>query len=187
MSPAYFPNSPAAIAAAAFAIIIPSYWVLSRRQTQGQTPATTAPTVKKNPFAVGDRQLQPPKDDPYTLAEVRYSLMYYNLWALTLRNTQLAAFDGRDPNQPVYVAIKGLNSLHSPRAWTLKRDVYGPGGSYSVFAGKDGSKGLGLSSLKLEDAVPDWSTLEVKERGVLNDWYAFYSKIEQYTRSLSQL
>jgi membrane-associated progesterone receptor component len=55
--------------------------------------------------------------------------------------------------------------------------VYGPGGSYSVFAGKDGSKGLGLSSLKQEDAVPDWSTLEEKERGVLNDWYAFFFKV----------
>lgn len=55
--------------------------------------------------------------------------------------------------------------------------MYGPGGSYSVFAGKDGSRGLGLSSLKSEDAVPDWSTLGGKERGVLNDWYAFFSKV----------
>ncbi|KAG9080035.1 hypothetical protein FRC06_007155, partial [Ceratobasidium sp. 370] len=69
MSPAYFPSSPAAIAVAAVAIILPSYWVLSRRQSSNRIPATTAPAAKKNPFAVGDRQLQPPKDDPYTLAE----------------------------------------------------------------------------------------------------------------------
>ncbi|KAG8697096.1 hypothetical protein FRC08_006735 [Ceratobasidium sp. 394] len=153
MSPAYFPSSPTAIAVAAVAIILPSYWVLSRRQGNNQTHGTnTSPVSKKNPFAVGDRQLQPPKDDPYTLAE-------------------LTAFDGQDPNRPVYVAIKGTIFDVTP-----KRDVYGPGGSYSVFAGKDGSKGLGLSSLKPEDAVPDWSTLEAKERGVLNDWYAFFSK-----------
>ncbi|KAG8756193.1 hypothetical protein FRC12_010640 [Ceratobasidium sp. 428] len=153
MSPAYFPNSPAAFAAAAIAIIVPSYWILSRRQSTSQTSTATSTTaVKKNPFAVGDRQLLPPKDDPYTLAE-------------------LATFDGQDSSRPVYVAIKG--TIFDV---TAKRDVYGPGGSYSVFAGKDGSKGLGLSSLKPEDAIPDWSTLEAKERGVLNDWYAFYSK-----------
>ncbi|KAG8736022.1 hypothetical protein FRC10_009872 [Ceratobasidium sp. 414] len=70
MSPAYFPSSPAAIAVAAVAIILPSYWVLSRRQNNDQIPAATVPVAKKNPFAIGDRQLQPPKDDPYTLAEV---------------------------------------------------------------------------------------------------------------------
>ncbi|KAF8734742.1 Cytochrome b5, partial [Rhizoctonia solani] len=68
-----------------------------------------------------------------------------------------------------------------------KRDVYGPGGSYSVFAGKDGSKGLGLSSLKAEDAVPDWSTLERKERGVLNDWHAFFSKRYNVVGKVSDL
>ncbi|QRV82019.1 cytochrome b5 [Ceratobasidium sp. AG-Ba] len=163
MSPAYFPNSPAAYAVAAFAVIIPSYWVLSRRQTSNQTATTTTPAAKKNPFAVGDRQLQPPKDDPYTLAE-------------------LAAFDGQDPNRPVYVAIKGTVFDVS-----AKRDVYGPGGSYSVFAGKDGSKGLGLSSLKPEDAVPDWSTLGAKERGVLNDWHAFFSKARPTTEPIGRV
>lgn len=58
---------------------------------------------------------------------------------------------------------------------TRKRDTYGPGGSYAVFAGKDGSRGLGMSSLKPEDAVPDWSSLEAKERKVLDDWHAFFT------------
>jgi len=57
-----------------------------------------------------------------------------------------------------------------------KRDTYGPGGSYAIFAGKDGSRGLGLSSLKPEDAVPDYSTLEEKDRKVLDDWHAFFTK-----------
>jgi hypothetical protein len=55
-----------------------------------------------------------------------------------------------------------------------KRDVYGPGGSYHVFAGKDGSKGLGKSSLKPEDAVPDYSSLTQEELKVLDDWVALY-------------
>ena len=58
-----------------------------------------------------------------------------------------------------------------------KADVYGPGKSYNVFAGKDGSKGLGLSSLNAEDAVADYSDLEVKEMGVLNDWHSFFSYV----------
>ena len=58
---------------------------------------------------------------------------------------------------------------------THKRDTYGKGGSYSLFAGKDASRALGLSSLKPEDAVPDWSTLEEKDRKTLDDWHAFFT------------
>ena len=58
---------------------------------------------------------------------------------------------------------------------THKADVYGAGGSYNVFAGKDGSKGLGMSSLKPEDAVADYSQLDEKERKTLDEWYEFFS------------
>lgn len=58
---------------------------------------------------------------------------------------------------------------------SAKADVYGPGKSYSIFAGKDGSKGLGLSSLKPEDAVPDYSDLPPAETKVLDDWHSFFS------------
>lgn len=88
----------------------------------------------------------PPKDDPFT-------------------KEQLAQFDGTDPEKPVYVAIKGQIFDVSP-----KREMYAPGKGYHIFAGKDGSRGLGMSSLKVEDAVSDWSTLTDKEKGVLNDW-----------------
>lgn len=33
-----------------------------------------------------------------------------------------------------------------------------------------------MSSLKPEDAVPDWSTLGEPEKKVLNDWHAFFEK-----------
>ena len=58
---------------------------------------------------------------------------------------------------------------------THKADSYGPGKSYNIFAGKDGSCGLGKSSLKVEDAVADYSTLGVPERKVLDDWHSFFS------------
>ncbi|KAG5719563.1 hypothetical protein E4T56_gene14202, partial [Termitomyces sp. T112] len=41
---------------------------------------------------------------------------------------------------------------------------------------KDGSKGLGMSSLKPEDAVADYSGLNENDRKVLDDWHAFFSK-----------
>lgn len=59
-----------------------------------------------------------------------------------------------------------------------KRDMYGPGGSYSLFAGKDASKALGLSSLKPEDCIPDYSGLGQNEMKTLNDWHSFFSYVD---------
>lgn len=58
---------------------------------------------------------------------------------------------------------------------THKKDTYGKGGSYNLFAGKDASKALGKSSLKEEDASPDYSELPLNELKVLNDWHDFFS------------
>ncbi|KAH7101408.1 cytochrome b5 [Auriculariales sp. MPI-PUGE-AT-0066] len=80
-------------------------------------------------------------------------------------------FDGSDATRPIYVSIKGTVFDVS-----AKRETYGTGGSYNVFAGKDGSRGLGTSSLKPEDAVADWSTLDNDARNVLSDWHAFFTK-----------
>ena len=64
---------------------------------------------------------------------------------------------------------------------SAKREMYGPGKSYNIFAGKDGSKGLGLSSLKDEDAIPDYSTLPPTEMKVLDDWHAFFRYVQTDT------
>lgn len=45
-----------------------------------------------------------------------------------------------------------------------------------VFAGKDPSRALAQSSLKVEDCVPEWSDLEDKHKTVLQEWYTFFSK-----------
>ncbi|KDQ15152.1 hypothetical protein BOTBODRAFT_109330 [Botryobasidium botryosum FD-172 SS1] len=84
---------------------------------------------------------------------------------------QLHKYDGSHADAPIYVSIKGTVFDVSS-----KRDVYGPGGSYAVFSGKDASRGLGMSSLKAEDAVADWSTLDAAQRKVLDDWHAFFLK-----------
>ena len=55
-----------------------------------------------------------------------------------------------------------------------KRETYGPGASYNLFAGRDASRALGKSSLKEEDASPDYSDLPDNERKVLDDWHSFF-------------
>ena len=81
----------------------------------------------------------------------------------------LSKYNGSDAALPIYVAIKG-----SVFDVTSKREMYGKGGSYNVFAGKDASVALGKSSLKLEDAVADYSGLDADERQVLDDWEKFF-------------
>lgn len=70
---------------------------------------------------------------------------------------------------PIWVAVKGLVFDCS-----AKPDMYGPGAGYHVFAGKDGSKALGLGSLKSEDAVADYSSLGPDEMKTLNNWLNFF-------------
>ena len=45
-----------------------------------------------------------------------------------------------------------------------------------VFAGKDASRALAQSSLKSEECRPEWEDLPDKEKGVLKDWFTFFSK-----------
>ncbi|KAF2143612.1 uncharacterized protein K452DRAFT_296616 [Aplosporella prunicola CBS 121167] len=96
-------------------------------------------------------QLDPPKDDIISL-------------------DYLAKCDGSNEEYPTLVAIKGTVFDVS------KNEAYGPKGQYKVFAGKDASRALAQSSLKPEDCRPEWEDLPDKEKGVLNDWFTFFSK-----------
>ena len=48
--------------------------------------------------------------------------------------------------------------------------------SILVFAGKDASRALAQSSLKLEDCRPEYDDLGDKEKTVLDEWMTFFSK-----------
>ncbi|KAG6827169.1 hypothetical protein H0H92_012905 [Tricholoma furcatifolium] len=142
-----------------------AYYYFSRRRApaqnatatqnhhQAQQPSSQSSKPLKSIMQAPNPDLAPPKEDPYTTEE-------------------LARYNGTNDavGNKIYVAIKG--TIFDV---TKKADVYGPGKSYSVFAGKDGSRGLGMSSLKPEDAVADWSTLDEKDAKVLDDWFAFFS------------
>jgi membrane-associated progesterone receptor component len=56
--------------------------------------------------------------------------------------------------------------------WSIECNIHA--GSYHVFAGKDASKALGLSSTKAEDAVPDWSGLNEEAVKTLDGWFAYF-------------
>jgi membrane-associated progesterone receptor component len=111
-----------------------------------------------------------------------------------------AVFSGTD-GKPTYVAIKGivydvsgnkaygpegtykgeLPTLHDFLSWVFSsgsplRMEYSNTAWIVVFVGKDSTRALALSSLKPEDCVPDWYDLDEKERKVLSDWVAFFSK-----------
>ena len=77
---------------------------------------------------------------------------------------------GTKDDKPTLVAIKGTVFDVS------KNKAYAPGGSYHVFAGKDPSRALALSSLKPEECVPEWHDLEDSSKTVLEEWFSFFSK-----------
>jgi len=109
--------------------------------------AAPAPRSFEPPNAV---TLAPPKNNAISLAE-------------------LSTADGSDPKK-VWVAIKGT-------VFDVTGNMsYIRGGSYNVFAGKDGSRGLAKSSVKPEDATAQLGGLSDKELGVLDDWFVFFSK-----------
>ena len=45
-----------------------------------------------------------------------------------------------------------------------------------MFAGKDASRALAKTSLKIEDCVPEYEDLDEKEKGTLGDWYSFFEQ-----------
>ncbi|RMZ72645.1 progesterone binding [Pyrenophora seminiperda CCB06] len=107
---------------------------------------------KKERFAPKEPvTLNPPKDD-------------------VVERAYLAKCDGTNDGYPTLVAIKGDVFDVSGK------ETYAPGKGYHVFAGKEPNRALGLSSLKPEDCISDYSGLSEKENQVLNDWHTFFSK-----------
>ncbi|KAJ7642862.1 cytochrome b5-like heme/steroid binding domain-containing protein [Mycena rosella] len=135
-------------------LLLPAAY-LAFRYLRPSPPARARNAADEKPKTImqpAHTDLAPPKDDPFTLA-------------------QLAPFNGTDPSKPIYVSIKGTVFDVSAKA-----DVYGAERSYNVFAGKDGSKGLAMSSLEPENAVPDYRELDEADRKVLDHWHDFFSK-----------
>lgn len=71
-----------------------------------------------------------------------------------LTPAELAVFDGTDESKPLYLAVNG--SIFDV---SNGRHMYGPGGSYSIFAGRDASRAF-LTGCFREDLTPDTRGVE---------------------------
>ncbi|THW33240.1 cytochrome b5 [Aureobasidium pullulans] len=68
---------------------------------------------------------------------------------LYLTDEELSAYDGKDASKPVYIALNG--TIYDV---TAGRHVYGPGGSYNFFAGRDATRAF-ITGCFQEDLTPD--------------------------------
>ncbi|KAI7722465.1 hypothetical protein D0864_16675 [Hortaea werneckii] len=73
---------------------------------------------------------------------------------LHLTDAELSLYNGTDPRKPVLLALNG--TIYDVSAG---KRVYGPGGSYHVFAGKDAARGF-VTGCFVEDGVPDLRGVE---------------------------
>ena len=88
--------------------------------------------------------------------------------------SQLAKFDGTDPMKPVYLAIDG--DVYDV---SEGRRIYGPGGSYSSFAGKDAARAYTTGCFQTH-LTHDIRGLNEKELKSLAHWKNFFAKHEKY-------
>ncbi|RFU81317.1 cytochrome b5-like heme steroid binding domain-containing [Trichoderma arundinaceum] len=79
---------------------------------------------------------------------------YMRQGPIYLTPEQLAAYDGKDPTKPVYVALNGTIFDVS-----VGRHIYGPGGSYNYFAGCDAARAF-VTGCFAEDRTPDMRGVE---------------------------
>lgn len=68
---------------------------------------------------------------------------------------ELSIYNGEDPEKPIYLAINGTVYDVSNG-----RHIYGPGGSYSFFAGRDASRAY-VTGCFADDLTPDIRGIEV--------------------------
>ncbi|SOV05197.1 related to FSH3 - putative serine hydrolase [Ustilago sp. UG-2017a] len=88
--------------------------------------------------------------------------------------SELAMYNGRDPKKPVYIAI--LGDVYDVSAG---RHIYGPGGYYSFFSGKDASRAYvtGCFKTHLTYDVRDFGDKQMND---LVSWRDFYANHDKY-------
>ncbi|KAK2451327.1 putative steroid-binding protein [Trifolium repens] len=85
---------------------------------------------------------------------------------------ELRLYNGSDSSKPILISVKGQIYDVSEG-----RNFYGPGGSYTMFAGKECSRALALLSFKPQDINGNLEGLDESELTILEDWeYKFIDK-----------
>mmetsp|Transcript_18468 Transcript_18468/g.57153 ORF Transcript_18468/g.57153 Transcript_18468/m.57153 type:complete len:153 (+) Transcript_18468:110-568(+) len=85
------------------------------------------------------------------------------------REEELQAYDGRDPDRPILMAVDGrvFNVWRS-------RHLYGGGGSYQELAGRDATRLLAKQSLFAEE--DDGAPLSERELENLQGWKEYFAQ-----------
>lgn len=92
---------------------------------------------------------------------------------LNLTEAELATFDGSN-GRPIYVAVNG--SVYDVSA---SRELYGPGGSYAFFAGKDGARAY-ITGCFATDLTHDLRGVPEEDWVELVAWKLFYETHAKY-------
>lgn len=98
----------------------------------------------------------------------------------------LRVYNGDNESLPIYIALKG-----SVFDVTLARNFYGPDGPYSVFAGRDASRGLAAGDLMPKNIVENLSydtlhDLTAEQLESLDGWVKLYKSKYKIVGRLSQ-
>ncbi|ODQ65161.1 cytochrome b5 [Nadsonia fulvescens var. elongata DSM 6958] len=96
---------------------------------------------------------------------------------VSLTDSQLASYDGSNPQTPIYVAISG-------RVYdvTNGKDTYGPGGSYQFFAGRDAARAFSNGCFN-DPSQLTWDLRGLDEEKAASDikgWQDFYDNDYRY-------
>ena len=83
--------------------------------------------------------------------------------------SELAAYDGSDPQKPLLVGIKG-HVYDVGRG----RSFYGPGGPYGMFAGKDCTRALAKVAFDPELFTGNIEGLDQEELDKLEEWIEMF-------------
>ncbi|GAA5851395.1 hypothetical protein JCM8547_004231 [Rhodosporidiobolus lusitaniae] len=95
---------------------------------------------------------------------------------LLLSESELALHDGSNPSQyPLYVAIDG--DVYDLSDGGMR--MYGPGGAYSVFAGRDAARAYVTGCFQTH-LTHDLRGFTEKDMATLNNWKRFYSSHAKY-------
>ena len=94
----------------------------------------------------------------------------------TLTKEQLMEYDGKTATTPIYIGVAGMVF-----DVTAGRKLYGVGGDYNAFAGRDATRALATGCAKQEcvvDGVDGLSESELKE---IDRWVELYRTSDKYT------
>lgn len=118
-----------------------SYFVTSSSLTWGWRPWYSKPALVASWLVC--------LNHPLPLQEPGHSQRQKQRGPVYLTDEELKAYDGSDARKPVYIALNG--TIYDVSAG---RHVYGPGGSYNFFAGRDATRAF-ITGCFQEDLTPD--------------------------------